>query len=161
MWHEVTRRFAHSDVPSTVIPGVLEALDLLGGHGCPVCVVTARVADAAAVTSELEALGLAHGITAVLTLAPVSADVPGKHRGRDDKSHLFSEGCRTLQLEPGAARYVTDWPQDALSGVRFGFASTTGVLTGDYRRGDFPRGVEVALDLLDAVRRHVPERSPG
>jgi hypothetical protein len=120
-------------------------------HGADVVVVTARVARPDAVVAELEACGVASLVRSVVT----RASLPDHIRQRDttdDKTELFDIACALVGSEPGNAHYVTDWPLDVKAALRFGFQSTSGVLTGGYRRVHFPENVVVDADVLTAVR---------
>ncbi len=151
VWADVARRFAGSSVPCELIPGARDALELLRRHSARVGVVTARVTQPRAVARDLAALGVGHLVDLVLTFASLPAGMPAG-TARDDKTRLFEAACQAMSVRPGQAHYVTDWPDDARSAARFGFKSTTGVLTGGYRREHFPDTIPVAADVLAAVQ---------
>ena len=71
--------------------------------------------------------------------------------GTVSKSLLFARACEDLDVEPAAAALVTDWPAELDEGLEFGFAVCVGVLTGGYRRQDFPADprVRTVADLTE------------
>jgi phosphoglycolate phosphatase-like HAD superfamily hydrolase len=149
-WRRLMEVFlARSDL-SSVLPGASAALAELAARGREVALVTGRACSERALRAELRRHRLDSYFDSVWTLGELGRLrlSPG---GTVTKSLLFAGACEDLGIEPAEAALVTDWPAEVHEGLEFGFAACVGVLTGGYRKEDFPADprVTTVADLTE------------
>jgi phosphoglycolate phosphatase-like HAD superfamily hydrolase len=127
---------ARSDLAS-LLPGAPAALAELATRGRQIALVTGRASTEDALRAELRGHGLDSYFDSVATLGELDR-MRLTRAGTVTKTLLFERVCQDLEVEPAAAALVTDWPAEIAEGLEFGFAACVGVLTGGYRRVDFP-----------------------
>jgi phosphoglycolate phosphatase-like HAD superfamily hydrolase len=140
---------ARSDL-GTLLPGASAALAELAARGRRIALVTGRASSDDALRVELRRHGLDSYFDSVATLG----DLSGRRltaAGVVTKYPLYARACVEMEVEPAAAALVTDWPAELHEGLEFGFAACVGVLTGGYRREDFPADprVSTVADLTE------------
>jgi phosphoglycolate phosphatase-like HAD superfamily hydrolase len=143
-WRRLMERFVESGRTARALPGVQEALARLSSAGCRIAVVTGRACSEEAVRADLQAIGVADHVDSVTTLGDVAGLRLGA-AGVVTKSHLLAQACAELDTAPEHAALVTDWPAELVEGLELGFALCVGVLTGGYRREDFPVDARVRM----------------
>jgi phosphoglycolate phosphatase-like HAD superfamily hydrolase len=136
-WRRLMERFVAGGRAAQVLPGVEEALGRLSTRGCRIAVVTGRACPEEAVWADLQAIGVAGHVDSVTTAGEVAGLQLGA-AGVVTKSHLLARACTELGAAPDRAALVTDWPAELVEGLELGLALCVGVLTGGYRREDFP-----------------------
>ena len=135
---------------AALLPGAAAALAELAARDRRIALVTGRASTEDALRAELRRHGLDSYFDSVETLGDLSR-LRLTPAGTVSKSLLFERACGELEVEPAAAALVTDWPAELDEGLEFGFAACVGVLTGGYRRQDFPADprVRTVADLTE------------
>lgn len=149
-WRRLMEFFVARGDLASLLPGAAEALAQLAARGDRIALVTGRAASEEAVRDELRGHGLDSYFASVATLGELSG-LRLTANGTVTKTRLFELTCAELEVEPAAAALVTDWPVELDEGLEFGFGTCVGVLTGGYRREDFPAHprVRTVADLTE------------
>ena len=149
-WRRLMEFFVARGDLASLLPGADEALAQLAARGDRIALVTGRAASEEAVRDELRGHGLDSYFASVVTLGELSG-LRLTASGAVTKIRLFERACAELEIEPAAAALVTDWPVELDEGLEFGFGTCVGVLTGGYRREDFPADprVRTVADLTE------------
>jgi phosphoglycolate phosphatase-like HAD superfamily hydrolase len=149
-WQRLMETFlARTDLGSP-LPGASAALTELAAKGYALALVTGRACTESALRDELRGHDLDSSFGSVATLGELT-QMRLNTRGAVTKKDVFARACAELEVEPGEAALVADWPAEVDEGLEFGFAICIGVLTGGYLREDFrtdPR-VRVVGDLTE------------
>ena len=149
-WRRLMEFFLARGDLASLLPGASAALAELAARGQRIALVTGRASSESALRAEMRRHGLESYFDSVHTLGDLSR-MRLNAGGTVTKTELFARACNDMDVEPAESALVTDWPAELDEGLEFGCAACIGVLTGGYRREDFPADprVSVVADLTE------------